>query len=530
MRQEVQNESGWAEFIPSPRWVRAKFANQYVADSKQVMLLRQTGSLPVYHFPQENVRLDLLTPNGESRTHSISGERTYLTLQVGDQTVEKAAWRYDAPAENGLDLTGYIAFRWEAIDAWFEEADQIYRHARDPHKRIDVALSSRHIQIVIGGETVADSRRARLLFETGLPTRYYIPPEDVRMELLSSTNTTSQCPYKGIASYYSVTTDSTQHEDIAWYYPFPIPECPKIENLICFFNERVEAVIVDGEIEEKVATPWSVASKTTPIQAEREASVKAAQIYIPDQRRNIHASPRHVRAQFAGQWVADSKTPYLAREDGHWLREYYFSTGEVQQDLLVKSEKTAVSSTFGPLAYFHLQVGDRLAENAVRMVTAPPAEMAQLQGYFALDWKSMDAWFEESDQVYVHARDPFARLDVLNSPRHIQVSIDGTLVADTKRACLLFETGLPTRYYIPKEDIRQELLRPSSQQSQCPYKGIASYYSVQIGDQIHKDIAWYYPFPIPEIPKIENLVCFYNELVDIRLDGELEPRPQTHFV
>jgi uncharacterized protein (DUF427 family) len=143
------------------------------------------------------------------------------------------------------------------MDAWFEEDDQIYRHARDPYKRIDVVNSSRHVQVIVGGEIVADTRRPRLLFETGLPIRYYIPKEDVRMEWLIPSDTKTQCPYKGIASYYSVKVGENVHKDLVWYYPFPIPECPKIENLVCFYNERVDALIVNGEQEEKVPTPWS---------------------------------------------------------------------------------------------------------------------------------------------------------------------------------------------------------------------------------------------------------------------------------
>ena len=135
----------------------------------------------------------------------------------------------------------------------------------------------------------------------------------------------------------------------------------------------------------------------------------------------------------------------------------------------------------------------------------------------------------KANKIYIHARDPYHRVDVLNSSRHIKVAIDGVTVAETKRGRLLFETNLPTRYYIPKEDVQMDLLVPSMHRSQCPYKGVASYYSVKVAEKTHDNIVWYYPFPIPECPKIENLLCFYNEVVDIWLDGELEVRPKTHF-
>jgi uncharacterized protein (DUF427 family) len=133
----------------------------------------------------------------------------------------------------------------------------VYVHARDPYKRVDVLHSSRHVRVVVAGEVVADTRRPRLLFETGLPTRYYLPRPDVRMDLLVSSATETRCPYKGIASYYSLRVGGTLVEDIAWSYRFPIPECAKIENLVCFFNERVEATYVDGEREAKPRTRWS---------------------------------------------------------------------------------------------------------------------------------------------------------------------------------------------------------------------------------------------------------------------------------
>jgi uncharacterized protein (DUF427 family) len=255
----------------------------------------------------------------------------------------------------------------------------------------------------------------------------------------------------------------------------------------------------------------------------------AAQTFIPDHRRDIMPSQRYVRVQFAGQFVANSKQTMLARESGHWLREYYFPPEDVRRDFLVPGERTTHSPTFGRASYWHVKVGNRVAENAARTYSEPPANAEVLKDYFAFDWQAMDAWFEEGEEVYVHARDPYHRVDVLNSSRHIQVMIDGEIIADSHRPRLLFETDIPTRYYIPKEDVRMSMLFPSEKHTQCPYKGVASYYSARVGEKMYENIAWYYPFPIPEIPKIENLISFYNELVDIVLDGELQERPKTHF-
>jgi len=137
----------------------------------------------------------------------------------------------------------------------------------------------------------------------------------------------------------------------------------------------------------------------------------------------------------------------------------------------------------------------------------------------------MDAWYEEEDEVFVHARDPHKRVDVLQSSRHVVVSVGGTVLADSRRPCLLFETGLPTRYYIPPDDVRMDLLRPSEKHTQCPYKGTASYLS----SETEEDIAWFYPEPIPEQPRIAGLIAFFNERVDVEVDGEPEERPETQW-
>lgn len=226
----------------SARRVRALLAGETVADSTRTLLVHETMKLPVYHFPPEDVRLDLLEPTAEE------GATTRYSVHIGDRVAEDAAWA-------AADLDGYVAFDWDAMDAWFEEDDEVFKHARDPYHRVDVLNSSRHVRVEVDGETVAETRRPRLLFETGLPTRYYIPKVDVRMELLTPTKTHTVCPYKGTASYWSVSVGGKAYEDIVWGYPTPIVECPKIENLLCFYNEKVD-VWVDGELEERPKTPF----------------------------------------------------------------------------------------------------------------------------------------------------------------------------------------------------------------------------------------------------------------------------------
>ncbi len=240
---------------PSPRWVRVKFGGEFVADSKRALLLLEYGPdrLPTYYFPQEDVRMDLLH---STSLDSQASETLYWSVKAGDQVAENAAWSHlDPPAELAA-LKEHITFKWNTMDAWYEEEEEVFVHARDPYKRVDVMPSSRHVQIVIAGETIADTHCPHLLFETWLPTRYYIPREDVRMDLLQPSKNTTRCPYKGVASYWSVKIAEHFAQNIVWRYPDPIPECPKIRGLFCFFNEKVD-MYVDGELQPRPLTRWS---------------------------------------------------------------------------------------------------------------------------------------------------------------------------------------------------------------------------------------------------------------------------------
>jgi uncharacterized protein (DUF427 family) len=239
----------------SPRWVRVRFGGETIADSKNALLLRLYGpdNLPTYYFPQSDVRMDLLT---EGTDQGESDGKQYHTVVAGQRRAENGAWTYVSPPADLADLQGHVSFEWDAMDSWFEEEEQIFVHARDPYKRVDVIASSRHVRVELDGQTVAETERPFLLFETGLPTRYYIPRQDVRMELLVPSDLGTQCPYKGVASYWSVKSGEGKRENIAWSYPNPIPENPKLRELICFFNERVD-LYVDGERQVPPTTPWS---------------------------------------------------------------------------------------------------------------------------------------------------------------------------------------------------------------------------------------------------------------------------------
>jgi uncharacterized protein (DUF427 family) len=201
--------------------------------------------------------MDLLRPTEHHTFCPYKGTASYWTIRAGDKSSENAVWGYPEPYDEVDAIKDYVAFYWDRVDHWYEEDEEIFVHPRDPYKRVDVVASSRHVQVILGGETIADTRRGRFLFETRLPTRYYIPKEDVRMELLVPSEKTSACPYKGRARYWSAKIGGRDYPDIVWFYPEPIAECPKIRGLLSFFNEQVDAILVDGVEVPRPVTPWS---------------------------------------------------------------------------------------------------------------------------------------------------------------------------------------------------------------------------------------------------------------------------------
>lgn len=252
----TQQEEQRVRLEPCPRRIRVFFGGETVADTTQAVYLFEKGHLPVYYIPLPDIRQDLLRQTGHHTTCPYKGEATYYSVVAGGRTAENAVWAYPEPIEAVGELAGYAAFYWDKADAWFEEDDEVFVHPRDPYHRVDVLNSSRHVQVVVGGTVVADSRRPRLLFETGLPVRYYLPKLDVRQDLLVPSPSRTRCPYKGEAVYWSVEAGGERLDDGAWGYPAPLPEIPKIENLVCFYNEKVD-IIVDGTVQERPVTKWS---------------------------------------------------------------------------------------------------------------------------------------------------------------------------------------------------------------------------------------------------------------------------------
>jgi uncharacterized protein (DUF427 family) len=224
--------------------------------------------------------------------------------------------------------------------------------------------------------------------------------------------------------------------------------------------------------------------------------------------------------------VADTIRPRLVWEVPHYPA-YYFPVEDVRTELLVPTATVTHSPSRGDARHFTVKAGDRRAEDAaLRYVDSP---IAELRGLVRLDWGAMDGWFEEDEEVYTHPRDPYTRVDILASSRRVRVEVDGVVLAESANARALFETGLPPRWYLPKTDVRMDLLVPTGTATHCPYKGQAEYWSVRVGDRLVQDLAWSYRTTLPESQKIAGLVAFYNEEVDLFVDDRLQERPVTKF-
>ncbi len=242
---------------PCGKRIRAEFAGKTVVDTTAALILREQRHTPVYYFPEGDIRTEFLAESTHSTVCPHKGAACYWTLQVGDRAAENAAWTYPNPFSHLAILRGHIAFYWQSMDRWLEEEEEVFVHPRDPRVRIDILDSVRRIEIEIGGTVIADSTSAAMLFEADLPTRFYFPPDDVRMDLLTPSTASSSCPYKGNAVYWSAETTGKSWSDIAWSYPDPVPECARIQNMICLFNERVDAIRVDGRVQSVPKTKWS---------------------------------------------------------------------------------------------------------------------------------------------------------------------------------------------------------------------------------------------------------------------------------
>ena len=238
---------------PTAKRIRGYVDGRLAFDTTSALLVWENRSYPAYYLPVKDIAGEL-RPNGESRHSPSRGEAEVLDLHLGPAVRPAAGWRYpDSPIEAIRD---HVRFDWTAIDEWLEEDEPVYTHPRDPYTRVDILQSSRRVRVVVDGVDVADSRAPHILFETGLPPRHYLPMADVRLDLLTPTDSESHCPYKGVATYWSLTVNDKRYDDFVWCYRTPLPESQKIAGLLCFYNEKVE-LWVDGVRQEQPHTKFS---------------------------------------------------------------------------------------------------------------------------------------------------------------------------------------------------------------------------------------------------------------------------------
>jgi uncharacterized protein (DUF427 family) len=275
VRELMASGFGQLRHEPTAKRIRAVLGGETVVDSTRALLVWEPRRIvPSYAVPAEDVRgelapagpagnapaedvgvalpdvtaLTVLDPRIPFSVHSTDGE--IADLRAAGQQRPAAAFR---PADP--DLGGMVILDFGAFDTWYEEDEVNVAHPRDPFHRIDVLPSSRQVRLELDGEVLADSSRPVLLFETMLPTRYYLPRVDVTADLIPS-DTTTWCAYKGQASYFSVRAGGRLVPDIAWSYPGPRHDALQVRDLIAFFEERVD-VVLDGERRPRPITPWS---------------------------------------------------------------------------------------------------------------------------------------------------------------------------------------------------------------------------------------------------------------------------------
>jgi uncharacterized protein (DUF427 family) len=213
-------------YYPISRWIRGTRGADTIVDSRRAVLVWEPGQkVPIYAFPREDVAPGT-RPAAASRARGFADP----------------------------DLDGYITIPWDSLEHWFEEDEEVFVHPRDPFVRVDALPSSRHVRVERDGHLLAESDSPILVFETGLPTRYYLPERDVDPSLLADSDLRTGCPYKGFASYRDVLLDGRRHRGLFWSYQMPFREVAAVKGYLAPYNERVD-LIVDGHAQARPAGP-----------------------------------------------------------------------------------------------------------------------------------------------------------------------------------------------------------------------------------------------------------------------------------
>ncbi|QBI55317.1 DUF427 domain-containing protein [Streptomonospora litoralis] len=224
---------------PFPRRVRAELGGQEVLDSDRGMLLHETSLLPQLYVPTEDIRTELLTPSDRTTHCPYKGDASYWHLRVGERVAENAVWAYPDPAPEAAWLRGLSAVYWDAADTWLDEDEPVRGHLRDPYHRVDARPATLLVQVAFGDRVLARSAKPKVLSETGLPNRYYLPAGDVHRELLVPSRTVTYCPYKGKATYWNLRLEDREVPDVAWSYAHPLKDALDVRDHLCFLHDEL---------------------------------------------------------------------------------------------------------------------------------------------------------------------------------------------------------------------------------------------------------------------------------------------------
>ena len=247
---------------PVDKWVRGRLGDRVVVESRRPLLVWQGRFPPVYAFGRDEVADDVLVPAEPPERHGFSifapqaPVARWYDLETGDDRLRAGAWSLDDDA-----VRDRVVLTWEpGLLGWTEEDEEVTGHPRDPHKRVEALRSSRHVEVAIDGVTVAETDRPVLLFETDLPTRFYVPRDDVRLDLMEPTDNSSLCPYKGRTDGYWSWPGPPELRNVAWTYSSPAPAVGAVAGRIAFYNELVD-LTVDGVRQERPVSPFSSAAQ-----------------------------------------------------------------------------------------------------------------------------------------------------------------------------------------------------------------------------------------------------------------------------
>jgi len=242
-------------FEPYPRRVRALVGDRVVLDSLRGRLLFESNVPPRLYVPLEDFDASLLERTDSSTHCPFKGDAAYFALAAGDRTIEDAVWTYEEPIESARWLAGFACLYWEKADAWFIEDERVSGHLRDPYHRVDVFEASRPVRVTAAGETIAESSRAKLLYETGLPPKAYVPGADIAAGALAPAEKTSVCPYKGEAVYWHVQVNGQRFEEAAWSYEAPLAEALAVARHVSFAGEGIEVELAEPADRFTLAAP-----------------------------------------------------------------------------------------------------------------------------------------------------------------------------------------------------------------------------------------------------------------------------------